>query len=90
MPLESQEKFEVWLRERWYEKDALMEQYLSTGRFPPNPEEAVSKGLDPFLETEVRTRYPWEFLQIYSVLGIFGLFARFLLKLPGRFLSVFS
>ncbi|AEO56704.1 hypothetical protein MYCTH_2301905 [Thermothelomyces thermophilus ATCC 42464] len=90
MPLESQEKFEAWLRERWYEKDALMEQYISTGRFPPNPADAVSRGLEPFLETEVRTRYPWEFLQIYSVLGAFGLIVNFLLKVWGRFLSVFS
>lgn len=26
--------FEQWLRDRWIEKDTLMEQYLTTGRFP--------------------------------------------------------
>ncbi|KAK4249841.1 hypothetical protein C7999DRAFT_29711 [Corynascus novoguineensis] len=90
IPLENQEEFEVWLRERWYEKDALMEQYVSTGRFPPNPADAVTKGQEPFLETEVRTRYPWEFLQIYSVLGAFGLVVNVILKIWNRFLSVFS
>ena len=60
-----QEKFDVWLRERWYEKDALMEQYLTTGRFPPS--ENNKKG---YIETEVRTKYPWEFIQVYVVLGI--------------------
>ncbi|KAL2195122.1 acyltransferase-domain-containing protein [Corynascus similis CBS 632.67] len=90
IPLENQEEFEVWLRERWYEKDALMEQYVSTGRFPPNPADAVTKGQEPFLETEVRTRYPWEFLQIYSVLGAFGLVVNVILKIWNRFLSVIS
>ncbi|AEO63176.1 uncharacterized protein THITE_2108080 [Thermothielavioides terrestris NRRL 8126] len=90
IPLGNQEEFEVWLRERWYEKDALMEQYLSTGRFPPSPAEAVTTGNKGFIETEVRTRYPWEFLQIYSVLGAFALVTNLLLKTWNRVLSVFS
>ena len=90
IPLGNQEEFDLWLRERWYEKDALMEQYVTTGRFPPSPADAVTKGQEPFLETEVRTRYPWEFLQIFSVLGAFGLLVNFLLKTWNRFLSVFS
>jgi hypothetical protein len=67
-----------------------MEQYVSTGRFPPNPADAVTKGQEPFLETEVRTRYPWEFLQIFTVLGAFALVANFILKTWNRFLSVLS
>lgn len=67
-----------------------MEQYVSTGRFPASPADAVTKGQSPYLETEVRTRYPWEFLQIYSVLGAFTLIVNFLLKTWSRFLSVFS
>jgi 1-acyl-sn-glycerol-3-phosphate acyltransferase len=90
IPLDNQEEFDVWLRERWYEKDALMEQYLSTGRFPESPSSALNKGHEGFLETEVRTRYPWEFLQIFSVLGAFGLVVNFLLKTWTRFVSVFA
>lgn len=90
IPLHDQEQFELWLRERWYEKDALMEQYISTGRFPGNPPDAVTQGQQPFLETEVRTRYPWEFLQIFSVVGVFGLAINFLCKTWGRFLSKLS
>lgn len=67
-----------------------MEQYLSTGRFPPSPADAVTKGHQGFLETEVRTRYPWEFLQIFSVLGALGLAAKLLLRFWNRFLSMLS
>jgi hypothetical protein len=90
IPLDSAEDFDVWLRERWYEKDAFMDQYISTGRFPASPAHAVTKGQGPYLETEVRTRYPWEFLQIFSVLGAFALVVNFLVKTWNRFLSVWS
>jgi hypothetical protein len=66
IPLETQEAFELWLRDRFYEKDAMMEKYLSTGRFDALPDGS-------FIETEVRTRYSWEFVQIFIMLGAFGL-----------------
>ena len=68
IPLGDHEKFDVWLRDRWFEKDALMEQYTSTGRFPP-----CDFGKKEYIETEVRTKYPWEILQVFTVLGIVGL-----------------
>ncbi len=75
IPLENQEDFDKWLRERWYEKDALLEQYVSTGRFPANG--AGTKG---HLETEVKTEYWWEFVKIYMLAGTFGLMFNILLK----------
>ncbi|OIW29436.1 acyltransferase-domain-containing protein [Coniochaeta ligniaria NRRL 30616] len=90
IPLQDAEAFEVWLRERWYEKDALMEQYVATGRFPASPGEAVTKGKEGFVETEVRTRYPWEFLQIFTVVGAVGLVANVVLKLWARLVAVVS
>ena len=45
-----------------------MEQYTSTGRFPP-----CDFGKKEYIETEVRTKYPWEILQVFTVLGIVGL-----------------
>lgn len=89
IPLDNQEEFDLWLRERWYEKDALMEQYITTGRFPASPAETLTKGQEAFLETEVRTRYPFEFLQIFTVLGAFGLVVNILLKWWNKFSSVF-
>ena len=73
IPLDDPEQFDVWLRERWYEKDALMEQYAATGRFPPSPSDAVTKGHEGFLETEVRTKYRLEILKIFNVLGLVAL-----------------
>jgi len=68
IPLDDQEKFNIWLREEWYKKDALMEEYMTTGRFP------ASVGTEnKYIETEVRTRHNWEVLQIFAVVGICGL-----------------
>ncbi|KAI1396840.1 acyltransferase-domain-containing protein [Hypoxylon fuscum] len=75
MPLDDQEKFDTWLRERWYEKDALLEQYVSTGRFPAN-----GAGIKGHIETEVRTRYWWEFAKIFVMLGAFGLILNSMLR----------
>lgn len=81
IPLDDANTFEEWLRDRWYEKDALMEQYLTTGRFPPSPEDVRAKGQGDFIETEVKTRHWWEFIQIFVVLGVFGLMGNVLSKL---------
>ncbi|KAI1368127.1 acyltransferase-domain-containing protein [Xylaria arbuscula] len=75
IPLENQEDFDRWLRERWYEKDELMEQYVSTGRFPAN-----GAGIKGHLETEVKTQYWWEFLRIFMPVGTFALLFNVLLK----------
>ncbi|KAK4114829.1 acyltransferase-domain-containing protein [Canariomyces notabilis] len=88
IPLDNQEQFGLWLRERWYEKDALMEQYLSTGRFPANPANTLTEDREEFLETEVRTRYPFEFLQIFSVLAGFSLLVNLILKLWNKLVSL--
>lgn len=76
IPLNSAEEFDAWLRERWYEKDALMEQYICTGRFPENV-----AGVKGHIETEVRTKYWWEFVKIFVMLGTFGLLLNVLVKM---------
>ncbi|KAF6824947.1 lysocardiolipin acyltransferase [Colletotrichum plurivorum] len=79
MPLHDQKEFDAWVRERWYEKDALMEEYVSTGRFPP------SKDLEGgYIETEVRLRSLWELSQVYVVVGAVGLVFRMLVKTMQR------
>lgn len=74
MPLDDQEEFSKWLQDRWYEKDDLMERYISTGRFPAN-----GAGIKGHIETEVRTQYWWEFAKIFVMLGAFSLIFRFML-----------
>lgn len=68
IPLDDQKEFDVWLRDEWYKKDALVEDYLQTGRFP-----AMAGAKIDFVQTEVRTRYPWEVLQVFTVVGILAL-----------------
>ncbi|KAI0470793.1 acyltransferase-domain-containing protein [Xylariaceae sp. FL0804] len=75
MPLGSQDAFDAWLRARWYEKDALLEQYVATGRFPAN-----GAGIKGHVETEVRTRHWWEFVKIFAMLGSFGMVFNVILK----------
>ncbi|KAK3328035.1 acyltransferase-domain-containing protein [Cercophora scortea] len=90
IPLDTQDAFDMWLRERWYEKDALMEQYTSTGRFPASPADAVTKGHQGFLETEVRTRHRFEFLQIFTVLAAVGLVLNVVYKMWTRLSGLLS
>jgi lysocardiolipin and lysophospholipid acyltransferase len=89
IPLDDPEKFDLWLRERWTEKDALIEQYVATGRFPESKDLAINgtdsepsqrRGQSGFLESNVKTAHIWEFLQIFVVLGTFGWVANILAK----------
>jgi lysocardiolipin and lysophospholipid acyltransferase len=38
IPIADPAEFELWLRERWLEKDDLMEYYMENGRFPEDDE----------------------------------------------------
>ena len=81
IPIHDIKEFDVWLRERWKEKDNLLEYYDQYGTFP----EAVN-GADgltgteangtaeqryrkQILETEVKLESVWEVLNIYSTFG---------------------
>lgn len=77
IPLDDPEKFDLWLRERWTDKDELMELYMQTGRFPPDK----AAPNDGFIETEVQQKHWWEFTQIFVGLGAFGLIVNLLVKL---------
>ncbi|KAM3475309.1 hypothetical protein MY5147_003798 [Beauveria neobassiana] len=68
IPLHDPNEFEVWLRNEWYKKDELMEIYLKEGRFP-----SITDSATPYVETEVRTRSPFEIFQVFSVVGIIWL-----------------
>lgn len=85
IPLDNAEEFDIWLRERWTEKDALLEEYVSTGRFPPSKSLSTNgkylngsvsnAGEGGFVETEVKTAHWWEVGKIFSTLAMFGLVA---------------
>lgn len=84
MPLDDPDRFERWMRERWYEKDALIDQYLTTGRFPADASAihgvSTSSDNDDFIETEVKLAHWWEIGNIFIVLAGIGLVANLLAK----------
>ncbi len=62
IPLSSLEEFDVWLQERWVEKDKLLEQHAKTGSFPSCLDQGES------LKTEVKLGHWSELLKFSGVL----------------------
>ena len=52
IPASSQEDFEAWLLDRWREKDALLEHYAQTGRFPSDTDTPASSMANSMVKTE--------------------------------------
>lgn len=75
IPLDNIEVFNLWLRERWLEKDALVEHFLTQGRFPAKTVTTTSKASslsqEEFIETKAKTTYWWEVCYIYIILVSF-------------------
>ena len=94
IPLDDAQEFELWLRKRWTEKEALLEGYLQTGRFSADEghdidSKPVVDGHDSIknpqdagiIETEVKLVQWYEIGQIFVVLLAFALIANILAKL---------
>ena len=78
IPLDDPKKFELWLRQRWIEKDKFIEDYLHTGRFPADKGSSKdSKGQNitgaGHIEAEIKPKYWYEFLQVFAPIGLFAL-----------------
>lgn len=79
IPLDDHDTFDAWLRERWHEKDVLINEFLATGRFPATP--YAVKGhvnnitKEGHIETEVKLAHWWEIGNIFVVLAAFALVA---------------
>jgi hypothetical protein len=93
IPLDDAPGFELWLRQRWLEKEALLEGYVRTGRFPGDEgcdvgDKPVTNGNSSspniygagIIETEVRLGHWYEIGQIFVVLLTFALVANVLAK----------
>jgi hypothetical protein len=78
IPIDDPVAFEVWLRARWMEKDALIEAYYIHGRFPADRgahktrDGKIVRGAG-HIETEIKTNYWYEFLQIFAPVGLIAL-----------------
>ena len=78
------------------EKDALIDMYLRTGRFPAD--EGVDKTADGktrrgagYIETEIKAFHWYEFLQVFAPLGLFAMILyTFYGALPGNFVKFFN
>lgn len=84
IPLDDHDTFDLWIRERWHEKDVLLNEFLATGRFPATPH-AVKGHVDSItkeghIETEVKLAHWWEVGNIFVVLALFALVAHLAAK----------
>ncbi|KAI9818414.1 MAG: Acyl-CoA:lysophosphatidylglycerol acyltransferase 1 [Pycnora praestabilis] len=82
MPLDDSKAFELWIRERWSEKEALLEHFLQNGRFPADEGRDAEGSADGkvmqgagYIETEVRLDHWWEIGRMFVVLLTFALVA---------------
>ncbi|KAJ9612493.1 hypothetical protein H2200_004090 [Cladophialophora chaetospira] len=88
IPLTNAKEFDNWLIQRWREKDDILEQWYTTGRFPSDPESADSmRGIskDGFIETEMTLNNWMEIGQLYVVLAAFALVINVVLKIWALF-----
>lgn len=94
IPLDDPQKFELWVRQRWLEKDELLEYYVHNGRFPADEgyeyknEPIIDGNRDPqnlqpggIIETGVRLAHWYEIGRIFAVLIFFALVANILAKI---------
>lgn len=94
IPLEDPERFDTWVRERWLEKELLLEQYVQNGRFPADEGynyesdaeengQAVSTVIQGagFIETEVKLAHWNEVGQIFVFLAAWALIASIIAKI---------
>lgn len=86
IPLDDQKEFDLWLRERWTEKDQLLQQCFETGRFPTElagtidtddasiqQKAAASAG---YVEAYVRLSHWTEFGRVFTVLAVVTVLCR--------------
>ena len=78
IPLNDAKLFDVWLRARWTEKDKFIEHYYRKGHFPADTGSkttASGKTLTGagYIESEVKPKRWYEFLQVFAPIGLFSL-----------------
>ena len=79
IPLNDAERFEKWLKQRWEEKDQLLECFNQTGRFPAD-DAATAEKTKGYIDTEVRLEKWYEAGQIFVVLAAFALVVNVIIR----------
>lgn len=72
IPLDNATEFEAWLKQRWEEKDALLDYFNRNGHFPAD-DAATAENTDGYIETKVRLVKWYEIGQIFIVLATLAL-----------------
>lgn len=72
IPLDDANEFEKWLKQRWEEKDRLLEYFNQNGRFPTD-DAATAEKTKGYIDTEVRLVKWYEVGQIFVILTTFAL-----------------
>lgn len=91
IPLDDRKETEEWVLQRWREKDDMMEQFRQTGKFPGDASAVTIEGAGKtsksgtHIETEVKPRYVWEFLQMFVPILAAALVGNILVKLVNMF-----
>lgn len=93
IPIDDPQQFELWLRQRWLEKEHFLEHYVHDGRFPADEghdsegeraagENGGAEGIHGagFIETEVKLARWYEIGQIFVFLLLYALAAYILTK----------
>lgn len=89
IPLDDPKAFEQWLLQRWREKDDLLEYYLEHNRFPADKGAQINGGKNGYIETEVKTANPLEFMQIFVPSAALALVINVIVKFLRMVLSIF-
>jgi hypothetical protein len=77
IPIDDDKAFDIWLRNRWREKDYLLEHFVKYDRFPEDDKwlfkQKEAKKTGPmnakFIETQIKTNNLEEFLSIFAPLS---------------------
>lgn len=77
IPIDDEKAFDLWLRNRWREKDYLLEHFVKYDRFPEDEQwlfkQKAAKKTGPmnakFIETQIKTNNLEEFLSIFAPLS---------------------
>ncbi len=91
IPLDDAKAFELWVRDRWLEKDVLLEQYVQTGRFPADDGQDKDDGRHTgelargagYIETEVKLKNPLEYLLIFAPEAALAMLVNLFFKFTG-------
>lgn len=88
LPLDDKDAMYDWVLQRWREKDELMEQFIRTGKFPADAEAVEIEGgptekewKTPYINTEVKPRAFYEFLQMFAPVAAMALVGRILVQI---------